>query len=112
MPEHAISKKSEVISRRHFSKVVAANAALGATAVGALSSPCSTRSASATAPSERLNIACIGVGGQGAANVAGVSGENIVALSDVDERRAAKAFDKYQNVRRFPDFRRMFDAMR
>ena len=111
MREHAISTTSKVVSRRHFSKMVAANAALGATSVGPLSSRFTTRSASAAAPSERLNIACIGVGGQGAANVAGVSGENIVALCDVDERRAAKAFDKYEKVRRFTDFRRMFDAM-
>ncbi|MFN3422622.1 MAG: hypothetical protein ACK40X_12965, partial [Armatimonadota bacterium] len=38
--------------------------------------------------SEKLNIACIGVGGQGLANLKAVSGENIVALCDVDEQRA------------------------
>lgn len=39
-----------------------------------------------TAPSDRLNIGCIGVGGmQGAGDVRSVSGENIYALCDVDE---------------------------
>jgi predicted dehydrogenase len=37
-----------------------------------------------TAPSDRLNIAGIGVGGMGAANMRALAGENIVALCDVD----------------------------
>ena len=40
-------------------------------------------------PNEKLNLACIGVGGRGAANVNGVSGQNLVAFVDVDEKRAA-----------------------
>jgi predicted dehydrogenase len=62
-------------------------------------------------PSEKLNIACIGVGGRGEANVGGVRGENIVALCDVDTRRSGKAFGDFPNARRFRDFRRMFDEM-
>ncbi len=42
------------------------------------------------APSEKLNIAGIGVGGQGAGDIANVSSENIVALCDVDRRQAAE----------------------
>jgi len=62
-------------------------------------------------PSETLSIAVIGVGGQGAANLGGVKSQNIVALCDVDERRAAKGFELFPNVRRFTDFRRLFDAV-
>ncbi len=62
-------------------------------------------------PNEKLNIALIGAGGRGGANLAGVSSENIVALCDVDERRAAAAFDKYASARKFHDFRRMLDQM-
>ncbi len=64
-----------------------------------------------TSPNEKLNIALVGAGGRGAANLAGVAGENIVALCDVDERRAKAAFDRYPSVRRFHDFRKMLDEM-
>jgi len=36
------------------------------------------------APSNKLNIGVIGVGGRGGANLRGVESENIVALCDVD----------------------------
>ena len=62
-------------------------------------------------PNEKLNIACIGAGGQGKHDVAAVSGENIVALCDVDEERAAKTYAQYPDVPKYRDFRRMFDKM-
>lgn len=62
-------------------------------------------------PNEKLNIAMIGSGGRGAANLASVRGENIVALCDVDERRAAKAFVQYPNASKFADFRVMLDKV-
>ena len=40
---------------------------------------------------EKLNIAIIGAGGRGAANLAGVAGENIVALCDVYEPAVERA---------------------
>ena len=43
-------------------------------------------------PSEKLNIAGIGVGGQGRWDLDNVSSENIVALCDVDWARAADTF--------------------
>ncbi|MFO7908092.1 MAG: gfo/Idh/MocA family oxidoreductase, partial [Pirellulaceae bacterium] len=46
-------------------------------------------------PNEKLDILCVGVGGRGGADVNGVSTENIVALCDVDSRRAAKTFEKF-----------------
>jgi predicted dehydrogenase len=68
--------------------------------------------AQTTPPSEKLNIAGIGVGGMGAGDINAVaSGNNIVALCDVDERRAGGTFTKYPNARRFQDFRKMFDEM-
>jgi predicted dehydrogenase len=60
-----------------------------------------------TPPSEKLNIAGIGVGGRGASNLAAVSSENIVALCDVDEKNAAGTFGRYPNAKRYRDFRRM-----
>ncbi|MEO2030443.1 MAG: Gfo/Idh/MocA family oxidoreductase [Fuerstiella sp.] len=65
----------------------------------------------ATSPSEKLNVACIGVGGRGSANVGGVSGENIVAMCDVDENKAGKRFQQFDKAGRFQDFRVMFDKL-
>ena len=67
--------------------------------------------ARAEGPGEKLNLAVIGVGGQGTLNLRGVSGQNIVAVCDVDERRGGKAFEQAGAARRFTDFRKMFDAL-
>ena len=50
-----------------------------------------------TPPSERVNVAGIGVGGMGGGDIATVSrlGANIVALCDVDEARAAGSFNAF-----------------
>ncbi len=63
-----------------------------------------------TPPSEKLNVACLGVGGgMGYANVRFVSTENIVALCDVDEQLGADAFEKFPKAKRYSDFRRLLD---
>jgi hypothetical protein len=46
-------------------------------------------------PSEKLNIAGIGVGGQGGGDLKEMAGENIVALCDCDAKYAAKCFKAY-----------------
>lgn len=61
-------------------------------------------------PNSKLNIAGVGVGGQGGADIAEVSPtENIVALCDVDWDYAGKTFAKYPNATRYRDFRQMLD---
>jgi len=62
-------------------------------------------------PNDQLNIAFVGAGGQAGFSLAGLASENIVALCDVDERRAAKAFGQHPNARKFRDFRKMLDQM-
>ena len=61
------------------------------------------------APSDKLNIGAIGVGGMGGSNLSRCETENIVALCDVDSAYAAKTFAKYPKARRYGDFREMFD---
>ncbi|MDH5805132.1 MAG: Gfo/Idh/MocA family oxidoreductase [Gemmatimonadota bacterium] len=61
------------------------------------------------APSDTLNIACIGVGGRGRSDVNGVSSENIYALCDVDWAQAANTFHDYPDAKRYRDFRVMLD---
>ena len=65
-----------------------------------------------TRANERLNVAGIGIGGRGAADVNGVgASENIVALCDVDEKHAAETFERYPQAKRYKDFRKMLDEM-
>jgi predicted dehydrogenase len=61
---------------------------------------------------DRVNIAAIGVGGRGAANLKGVAGENIVALCDVDANNLAKAAQSFPKARAHADFRRMLEEQK
>jgi hypothetical protein len=63
------------------------------------------------APSDKLNIAGIGVGGMGGTNLSMMIDENIVALCDVDWNHAKRTFDTYPDARRYWDWRKMFDEM-
>ena len=63
------------------------------------------------APSDKLSIAGVGVGGRGRRDIDGVSSENIVALCDVDDKRAAGTYKKYSKAKRYHDFRKMLDEM-
>jgi predicted dehydrogenase len=59
-----------------------------------------------TAPSDKLNIGCVGVGGKGTSDIRSVSSENIVALCDVDDIQMAK-FLKHE--RNNPQHQPMYD---
>lgn len=71
------------------------------------------------APSDTLNIACIGVGGMGFSDVRGVRKENVVALCDVDDEMMAKLLQSdrlepqeramYEKAAKYRDFRRLLD---
>ncbi len=61
-------------------------------------------------PSDKLNVAAVGIGGMGRNNVAQCAEqENIVALCDVDDTRAAPIFEKYPSAKRYKDFRKMLE---
>jgi predicted dehydrogenase len=110
MPSHHRSCRG--LSRRSFGRLVAATPTLAAGLAGPGFFAVHGHAAEpAEGPADKLNVAVIGVGGQGASNLKGVSSQNLVAFCDVDETRAAKAFTQFPNVRRFTDFRRMFDAL-
>ncbi len=66
-------------------------------------------SARTYAANQKLNIALVGCGGRGSWFVQAIPqiGENIVALCDVNEQRAAESFRKLPHVLRFHDYRRM-----
>jgi len=63
------------------------------------------------APSDKLNIACIGVGGRGRASVDACRDHNIIALCDVDDKRAAKTYKAFPAAKKYRDFRVMLDEL-
>ena len=60
-------------------------------------------------PSEKMNVAGIGVGGMGGANLANLEQENIVALCDVDPNYAAHTIKRYPKAKLYADYREMLD---
>ena len=63
------------------------------------------------APSDRLNVAGVGVGGRGGGVLEGLSSENVVAMCDVDWKYAKSTFQKFPNAKKYYDWRKMFDEM-
>jgi len=64
------------------------------------------------APSDKLNIAGVGIGGKGHPNLVGMNTENIVALCDVDWKYADPCFKEFPNAKKYWDWRLMFDEMK
>jgi len=64
----------------------------------------------AQTPNNKIRLGVIGCGGQGGGDLKQMSDEcDVVALTDVDERRAAESFGLHPGAKRYRDFRRMFD---
>jgi len=84
-----------------------------AAATAACVLPRSLRGQAARArPGDPLKVAFVGVCGRGAANLESIGDtENVVALCDVDQERAAPTFAKFPEARVFTDYRRMLDAV-
>jgi len=110
--DHKDSKKT--LTRREF---IGRSAA---TAAGFMIIPRHVLGGTGTkAPSDTLNIACIGVGGKGSSDIRSVSSENIVALCDVDGRQMADFLASehnspeqktmYEKANKYKDFRVLLD---
>jgi predicted dehydrogenase len=99
---------SPKINRRRFLHGTGAGVALFNVLPGTLAGAAERLSAN-----DKLNVAGIGIGSRGGADLEDVAklGHNIVALCDVDEKYAAKEFAKYPNAKRFTDYRVMLDKM-
>jgi predicted dehydrogenase len=61
------------------------------------------------APSDRLNIAAVGIGGMGKNYVDGCKSQNIVALADVDDKLAAPVRKLYPRAKEYRDYRVMLE---
>jgi predicted dehydrogenase len=97
-------------SNRHSRRAFLRRSAVAASTVFA--APALLR---ARALNERLNLAFIGVGGRGGANLrtmteSGV--ENVVALCDVNSRNLGKAAEQFSAARTYADFRKLYDDAR
>lgn len=93
-------------SRRHF---FIGTLLAGAVPAGAFGSVKSLKHLGYKSPNEKLNIAAIGAGGKGYSDIQGCKTENIVAMADPDEKRAARTFSEFPNVPKYKDFRIMLD---
>ena len=80
-------------------------------AVGACSLPVFSIGKPGGSPNGKINMAVVGAGGMGGYAVGQAAQENFVAICDVDENRAAKAFENNPNAVRFKDFRVMLDKL-
>lgn len=96
-----------VFGRRHF--FFGALLAGAVPAVGFGSAP-SLKRLGYKSPNEKLNIASIGAGGKAASDIqACAQTENIVALCDVDDERAARIYKQFDKQPKYKDFRQMLD---
>ncbi|MFA5817035.1 MAG: Gfo/Idh/MocA family oxidoreductase [Bacteroidales bacterium] len=97
---------SKNYSRRNFLK----NAAIATAGISIISSH-TVSGLGHKAPSDKLNIAGIGIGGKGHPNLVGMATENIVGLCDVDWKYADLCFKEFPKAKRYWDWRKMFDEM-
>jgi predicted dehydrogenase len=105
--EKTTTKEDKKISRRDFIAGTAAVAAFTIVPRHVLGGNGNTP------PSEKLNIAGIGIGGMGQNNLKAISDENnIVALCDVDEGYAGPVFKNYPNAKVYRDFRQMLEKQK
>ena len=100
---------SKRISRRRF---LAASAGTGALLTSVPFVWSEVASAPTTSAAEKLNLACIGVTGQGGANLNRFSTQsdvNIVALCDVDTGRLGEAAKNHPGAKTYQDFRKLLE---
>ncbi len=103
------SENSKIISRRGFigtsAMAMGAFTIIPAHAVAGLGH---------TAPSDKLNIAGIGIGGMGRVDLEDIAKtENIVALCDVDwNTGVVNVFNTYPGAKKYKDYRKMLDMQK
>jgi predicted dehydrogenase len=99
--------KNDAVSRRHF---FFGSLLAGAVPLAGFGSVPSLKALGYKSPNEKLNIASIGAGGKATSDIkACAETENIVALCDVDDKRAAAVYQRYPNATKYKDFRVMLD---
>ncbi len=100
------TKKENSISRRDF-----VNKTLAATAAFTIVPSFAVSGLGHKAPSDKLNIAAVGIGGMGFSNLKQMETENIMGLCDVDWKYSDRVFKHYPKAKRYKDFRKMYDEL-
>ncbi len=100
------------MSRKEFDRRTFVGGLAAAGALAAMPRPLQAFDGGAAQPSQKLRIACIGVGGMGATDVRGVAHEEIVAMADVDWKAAEGSFRANPKARRYKDYREMLEKER
>ena len=94
--------EKNLVQRRQFLKSTAA------AGIGLIILPSGTLSG-VNAASNKLNVALIGAWGRGRAHHGPISGENVVALCDVDENNMAQAAKKFPRAKHYVDWRKCLE---
>lgn len=99
------------LTRRAFLAATTTTAAM--TFTGAAAQPNTARVVPRkVSPNEKLNCAAIGAGGKGKSDIMNCNEtENVVAICDVDWKRAEETVSMLPNAKRFTDFRNMLEQM-
>ncbi|MGB5554829.1 MAG: Gfo/Idh/MocA family oxidoreductase [Flavobacteriaceae bacterium] len=63
------------------------------------------------APSDKLNIVGVGVGGKGFHNLMAMNTENVIGLCDIDWNYSRTCFNTFSKAQKFYDWRTMFDKL-
>ena len=100
-------KRQNVLPRRRFLGMIASGTAAFSIVPGFAVSGLGH-----TPPSDKLNIAGVGVGGIGRRDLSKITGQNIVALCDVDWDYAAKTFKDYPETKLYKDYRVMLEKQK
>lgn len=101
-----MEKKREIVNRRKFIGVTT-TAFAGITLL-----PCNVIAGLGhKLPSEKFNIAGIGVGGRGFSNLKCLESENIIGLCDVDWKYSQPVFDYFPRAKRYKDWRVLYDEL-
>jgi predicted dehydrogenase len=93
-------------TRRHF---FYGTLLAGAVPAGGFGSTPSLKMLGYKSPNEKLNIGSVGAGGKATSDIRGCSDQNIVALCDVDDKRAANIFKEFDKATKYKDFRKFLD---
>ena len=96
---------ARLLSRRLF---------LASTAAASAALPLVSGKSLYAAPSEKLNLAAVGVGGKGWSDLTNISSSpyvNVVALCDIDESKEhlGRAAEKYSAAKRYTDWRKLLE---
>jgi len=98
---------STEMSRRKFLKV----GSIAAVGLSVVPSTVLGKKFGHVAPSDKLNIAGIGVGGRGFSVLKGLESQNIVGLCDVDWKYSQRVFEHFPNAKKYYDYRKMYEEI-